>query len=62
MLLHADSKDADQTGRMPRLTCVVTGRTGHFVCFVVIWLNFILHVNREVSDEARWMRKLALNP
>ena len=25
--LHADSKDADQTGRMPRLICVFAGRT-----------------------------------
>ena len=28
MFLHADSKDSDQTG-------VFTGRTGHFVGFVV---------------------------
>ena len=25
--LHADSEDSDQTGRMPRLTCVFAGRT-----------------------------------
>ena len=33
--LHADSKDADQTGRMPRLIWVFAGRTGHFVGFVM---------------------------
>ena len=31
-----DSKeDTDQTGRMPRLILVFTGRTGHFVGFVM---------------------------
>ena len=29
--LHADSKDSDQTGRMPRLIWVLAGRTCHFV-------------------------------
>ena len=29
--LHADSKDSDQTGRMPRLIWVFTGHTCHFV-------------------------------
>ena len=29
--LHADSKDSDQTGRMPRLVRVVAGCTSHFV-------------------------------
>ena len=33
MLLHADSEDSDQTGRMPRLIWVFAGRTGNFVCF-----------------------------
>ena len=35
MLLHADSKDSDQTGRMPRLIWVFAERTGHFVGFVM---------------------------
>ena len=30
-----DIEDADQTGWMPRLIWVLTGRTGHFVGFVV---------------------------
>ena len=30
-LLHADSKDSDQTGRMPRLIWVNAGRTCHFI-------------------------------
>ena len=33
--LHADSKDSDQTGRMPRLIWVFAGRTCHFVGFVM---------------------------
>ena len=31
MILHADSEDSDQTGRMTRLTWVFSGRTDHFV-------------------------------
>ena len=38
MFLHADSEDSDQTGWMLRLTCVFTGRTDHFVGFVMRWL------------------------
>ena len=38
--LHADSKDSDQTGRMPRLIWVFAGRTGHFVGFVMKWLSY----------------------
>ena len=34
----AQSKDSDQTGRMPRLIWVFAGRTCHFVGFVVRWL------------------------
>ena len=37
-ILHADSKDSDQTGRMPRLSWVFAGRTFHFVGFVMRWL------------------------
>ena len=37
--LHADSKDSDQTGRMPRLIWVFTWRTCHFVGFVMRWLT-----------------------
>ena len=38
--LHADSKDSDQTGWMPRLILVFTGLTCHFVGFVVLRLNY----------------------
>ena len=34
--LHVDSEDPGQTGRMPRLIWVFTGRTGHFVGFVLL--------------------------
>ena len=33
--LHADSEDSDQTGRMPRLIWVFTGRTCHLVGFAM---------------------------
>ena len=36
---HADSKDSDQTGRMPRLIGVFAGCTCHFVGFVMRWLK-----------------------
>ena len=38
--LHADSKDSDQTGRMPRLIWVFAGCTYHFVGFVMRRLIF----------------------
>ena len=31
MLLHSHSEDSDQTGMMPRLICVFTGRIGHIL-------------------------------
>ena len=37
---QADSKDSDQTGQMPRLIWVFTGRTDHFVGFVVRRLKY----------------------
>ena len=40
--LHADSKDSDQTGRMPRLIWVFAGRTCHFVGFVTMRLKWML--------------------
>ena len=33
MLVHADSKESDQTGQMPRLILVFTWRTGHIFFF-----------------------------
>ena len=41
MFLHADSEDSDQTGRMPRLIWVFTGRKGHFVGFFHKEAHFI---------------------
>ena len=34
----ASSKDSDQPGYLPRGIQVFTGRTGHFVGFVMLWL------------------------
>ena len=39
--LHVESEDSDQTGQMPRLIWVFTGRTCHFVCFVMSGLKFL---------------------
>ena len=35
----AHSRYSDQTGRMSQLIWLFAGRTGHFVGFVVLWLN-----------------------
>ena len=45
MLLQADSKDSNQTGRMPRLIWVFAGRTGYFVCFVMRRLSYNAFAN-----------------
>ena len=39
--LQVDSKDSDQTGRMPRLIWVFAGRTCRFVCFVMMRLILV---------------------
>ena len=41
-LLHADSEDSGQTGRMPRMICVFAGRTGHYIGFVMLRLICLL--------------------
>ena len=43
IFLHADSEDSDQTGQMHRLTWVFTGRTCHFVGFVINVLTIMRH-------------------
>ena len=42
-----DRANSDQTGQMPRLICVFTGRTNHFVGFVMPWLNFHIETTSE---------------
>ena len=37
--LHADSEDFDQIEEVPRLIWVFTGRTGHFVGFILLRLS-----------------------
>ena len=39
------SEDSDQTGQMPSLIQVFNGCIGHFVGFVMLWLNFLVNVN-----------------
>ena len=48
--LHADSKDADQIGRMPRLIWVFAGLTCHFVCFVVRRLINVTKMKRSPGN------------
>ena len=49
-LLHADSEDSDQTGRMPWLIWVVAGRTFHFVGFVVLWLRCLFLIDQNCFE------------
>ena len=51
MFIHADSKDSDQTGRMPRLIWVFARHTGHFVGFVMRRLK-----SYPMSNVIKWMR------
>ena len=39
------SGKTDQTGQMPRLIWVFTGRTDHFVGFVLLQLNYVIYLN-----------------
>ena len=44
-LLHADCEDSDQTGQIPKLICVFTQRTGHFVgCRAVAHIYNVCHI------------------
>ena len=57
--LHADSEEADQTGRMPRLIWVFAGRTGRFVGFVVLRLICTLCLCRQIClDRAKESNRL----
>ena len=49
MFFHADSEDSDQTGRMPRLICVFSGRNSHFVGFLMRRLMYTLQLSRLAS-------------
>ena len=58
--LHADSEDSDQTGQMPRLIWVFTGRMCHFVGFVMrqliyICMFFLINEHKLVELELTWM-------
>ena len=66
-VLKAHIEDTDQTGWMPRLIWVFTGRTSHSVGFVVLWFNFPscifqirleavarLHSPVEISTRSMW--------
>ena len=47
----AHSEDSDQTGWMPRLICVLAGRTGHIVGFLMMWLNYKLYWRKLMSHD-----------
>ena len=53
--LHADSKDSDRTGRIPRLIWVFAGCTCHFVGFIMRWPKCSLtdHVDQNLRFK-RW--------
>ena len=56
---HADSEDADQTGRMPRLNWVFAGRTCHFVGFDMRWLNKYQHPKLNIGYSVLVVRRIA---
>ena len=55
-LLHVDSEDSDQTGRMPSLIWVFTGPTNHFVVRRLINRNDPQYLGRQV-----WANRADLN-
>ena len=62
--LHADSKDSDQTGRMPRLIWVFAGRTCHFVGFVMKRLTLEVQMSQCMRKEYlshRWTANAQVN-
>ena len=59
-LLHADSKDSDQTGQMPRLIRVSSGHTGHFVGFVMPQLYFLRKIGSQLFKINDHMSSLAI--
>ena len=52
VLLHVNSEDSDQTGRMHRLIWVFAGCTGHYVGFVMRW--FIYNIEYYVKKGAQY--------
>ena len=61
MFLHADSKNSDQTGRMPRLIWVFTGHIGHFVGFVMRWLIYRLEDVNGLKNNEKYDNKQCLS-
>ena len=53
---HADSEDTDQTGWMPRLIWIFTGRTCHFVGFAMRGL-----ISKTFFSEHTWTRKAQIS-
>ena len=51
-ILHADSKDCAQTGRIPRLIGIFAGCTSHFLGFVVL-INSCQEANRSLCRPHR---------
>ena len=50
MVLHANSEDSDQTGRMLMQIRVFAGRTDHFVGFIMRWLIYIENLSDLVQE------------
>ena len=53
--LHADSEDSDQTGRMPRLIWVFTGRP--VILLVLSWGGSFFQYWQRTSLSSSWCRK-----
>ena len=61
MLLHADS-ESDQAGWKPRLSWTFVGRTGHFVCFVLLRCIWLAHsANNQTEKVIAYGYHVALN-
>ena len=67
--LHANTKDSDQTGQLPRLIWVFAGHTGHFLGFVMLRFNCLttlgkttLPVHQSACSNLCWVcKKLTLS-
>ena len=57
--LHVVSENSDHTGWMPRLIWVFSGRTCHFVGFVMRRLQFITFLEgyQDVEHKSAWKKK-----
>ena len=58
--IHADGEDSDQTGRMLRLIWVFTGRTCHFIGFIMLRL-ILSGSQKSKRSEVYWVNVVSRN-